>query len=189
MIILASLIASLLATPPCTNPRQPPRASITRAKMRALAGLVGVWDAQTVFHEKDGKTPEHREIGTYTISWALDSSYLQWDLSLHARDNPAHTRHMMILQTYNPDSSRYEQTYFYKTSAMRVFETGTYDTVAREYRTAAFIPLEDGTRDEQVRTITKIGSDTVVYTHYSRHSNEPAEWNDFSAALVRAGHR
>jgi Protein of unknown function (DUF1579) len=162
----------------------PSRASVIKAKMRDFAAFVGSWDARTVFHEKDGKTPEYHEVGTYTISWALDSAYLQWTIALHGRDDPARGRSMMIMLTYNPDSSRYESTYFYNRSAMRVYETGTYDPAGRVFRTAAFIPLEDGVHDERVRTVTTLGGDSVItYTHYSQHSDEPAEWNDFSATL------
>jgi hypothetical protein len=50
--------------------------------------------------------------------------------------------------------------------------------------------LEDGVHDEHVRTTAKLLGDTaMVYTHLSQHSNESAEWNDFSATLVRVGHR
>jgi hypothetical protein len=145
----------------------------TKAKMRDLSGLVGTWDAHTSFDE----------VGTYTISWALDSTYLQWHLALGKRS-------MMIMLTYNPDSARYESTYFYNRSSLRVFETGAYDPAAHEFRTEAFIPREDGVRDEHVRTITKFFGDTAItYTHFSRYSDQAAERNDFSATLRRATRR
>jgi hypothetical protein len=153
--------------------------SVVKAKMRELAGFVGTWDARTTFHGRNG-TPDSHEVGTYTISWALDSTYLQWTISLGRRS-------MLILLTYNPVSARYEQTYFYNGSALRVFETAEYDSVAREFRTVAFIPREDGVRDEHVHTTTKFLADTaIIHEHFSRYSDQSTERNDFSATLRRA---
>ena len=155
--------------------------------MRALSPYVGTWQASTVFHNRDGRGPEYQEVGTYTVSWMLDSTYLEWRINLHDRNNSGRGRSMLVLTTYNADSSRYEQTYFYSGSPMRVFESGVYDGAAREFRTRTFIPREDGVRDEHVRTITTMPSDSeIVHVHYSRYSDEAVERNDFSATLRRS---
>jgi hypothetical protein len=166
------------------------QAAVIRQKMLMLAPFVGTWSATTVFHRRDGSMPEYGEVGTYEVGWTLDSTYLAWRITLHDKDASAQTaprtRSMLIMMTYNPDSLRYESIYFYNGSSLRVFETGDYDGAGRALRTVAFIPLEDGMRDEHVRTITAIQSNgDVAYAHYSRYSDEAAERNDFSALLHR----
>jgi hypothetical protein len=185
---LAVLPLLLALTAPIARAQVRARSGVIRQKMMALAPLVGTWTATTVFHRRDGRMPEDGEIGTYEIGWTLDSTYLAWHITLHDKDNAADTRYMLIMMTYNPDSLRYEENYFYNGSSLKVFESGDYDARRRELRTTAFIPLEDGMRDEHVRTITAIRPNgDVVYTHYSRYNDEAVEHNDFSARLHRLG--
>jgi hypothetical protein len=68
-----------------------------------------------------------------------------------------------------------------------VTETEEYDDDgAQEFRTRAFIPLEDGVHDESVRTITSLKDpDRVVYRHYSRYSHEEAERLNLEITLTR----
>ena len=160
-------------------------ASIIKQRMREVATFAGSWRATTAFHNREGQAPEYREAGTYEISWILDSTYLRWDISLHG-PLTGQERSMVIMMTYNPDSLRYEVTYFYSGSPLRVFEAGEYDTTRKEFRTRAFIPREDGIRDENVRTISRITTaNDILYEHYSRYSDEGAERNDFTAVLHR----
>src|SRR5215467_8109905 len=83
---------------------------LIKVNMKKLDGFVGIWSAKTIFHLKDGKTTT--ETGSYNISWTLDSCYQQWNLELQ-NDITKRKRYMMMLVTFNPDSSRYEINYFY----------------------------------------------------------------------------
>jgi|SRR5580704_16934651 hypothetical protein len=142
--------------------------------MEYLKPLIGNWNAVVRFHERDGSITE--EEGSYRISSVLDGTYLEQEVEFHAKDNPGKHHSFLIFITYNPVTRKYDSTYLYSRWALRVSEAGEYDERTKEYRTTAFIPLEDGTRDESVRTITKLGrGKRIEYEHYSRYSNESAE--------------
>jgi Protein of unknown function (DUF1579) len=122
--------------------------------MKKLAPLIGKWDSVWRFRDKDGNVTE--QIGTYAISSVLDDSYLKWEVEHHPRDNPKRCHSFIIFTTFNPRSNHYDETYFYSRWALRVTETGEFDDQAREFSTKAFIALEDGVHDENVRTITNL---------------------------------
>jgi len=152
--------------------------------MNYLKSLVGTWDAVAEFHQRDGSLAY--DLGTYNIFSVLEGTYLQWEVVLRSKDNPARQHSFLTFITYNPVTRKYDSTYFYSRWALRVTETGEYDDKTKEFRTTAFIPLEDGVHDENVRTITKLGQDKVVYQHYSRYNNESAERMDVEIRLTRS---
>ncbi len=144
--------------------------------MAYLKPLVGDWKAVMRFHSRDGRIRE--EIATFKISWALDNTYLKQEI---ARPQQS----ILVFITYNPVSAKYDSTYFYSRWALRVTETGEYDDKSKEFRTTAFIPLEDGTHDENVRTITKLGKPgEIEYLHYSRYNNESSEVMDLDIRMT-----
>ena len=110
-----------------------------------LAPLVGKWHAVASFHDKDRII---ENIGTYTIAYVLDHTYLQWEVELHNKDNPKRSQSWVIFTTFNPATNQYNQTYFYSNWAQRVTESGEYDDATKEYKTSALVPLEDGVRSE-----------------------------------------
>ncbi len=151
-----------------------------RAGMIKLSPMVGKWQADAVY--ADG----HENVGTYDIHWALDDTYLEMEVDFHRKSDPAQHHGFVIYVTYNPATRHYESTYFYTRWAMRVTESGEFDDVAKEYRTTAFIALEDGKRDENVRTITELKNpNKVVYDHYSRYSDQANERMDVRITLTR----
>lgn len=151
-----------------------------RAGMNKLSAMVGKWEADAVY--ADG----HENIGTYDIHWALDDTYLEMEVDLRRKTDPSQHHGFVIYVTYNPATRHYESTYFYTRWALRVTETGEFDDVAKEYRTTAFIPLEDGKRDENVRTITELKNpNKIVYDHYSRYSDQANERMDVRITLTR----
>lgn len=146
--------------------------------------MVGTWTAVAEFHQKDGTLAY--DIGTYKISSVLEGTYLQWEVELHDKDNPRKHHSFLTFVTFNPVTKKYDSTYFYSRWALRVTETGEYDPKTKEYRTTAFIPLEDGVRDENVTTITKLDDRTrIVYEHYSRYSDEKAGRMNVVITLTR----
>ena len=77
-------------------------------------------------------------------------------------------------------------THFYNGSSLRVTATGEYDEATHQLRTKAFIPLEDGVRDENVRAIIDLSDrNRIVYTHFSRFNDESAERLDLAIVLTR----
>lgn len=153
-----------------------------REGMDKLAPLVGKWRALAVFHDADGATERD---GTFDIQWTLDNTYLEYRVELHHRDDPSKHNGFVIYVTYNPVSRQYDSTYFYTRWALRVTESGEFDPVAHEYRTKAFIPLEDGVHDENVRTITDLKDPKkIVYTHFSRYSNQAKEQMNLQITLT-----
>jgi hypothetical protein len=155
-----------------------------REGMKNLSPLIGTWDSVWKFHDKSGVSVD---VGTSSVTSVLDDTYLQWHVEHHSKEDPKHSRSFIIYTTFDPRSSRYDQTYFYSRSALRVTETGVYDDQAREFRTTAFIPLEDGIHDENVRTIISLKDpNKIVYTHYSRYNNETIERMDLEVTLTRS---
>ncbi len=148
-----------------------------------LAPMVGKWRAVALFHDGDGVTEND---GTYEVAWALEDTYLEFHAEMHRKGDPSHHHGFIIFITYNPATRHYESTYFYTRWASRVTETGDYDAASQEFRTTAFIPLEDGVRDENVRTITRLKDpNKIVYTHYSRYSDQAAERMNVEITLTR----
>lgn len=158
-----------------------------RSHMTKLAPLVGTWNAEATFYDAEGKV-RREAVGTYAISWALDETYLEWRVDLRRKEDPSHHNGFVIFLTFDPRDSAYHLTYFYTRWALRVSEQGQYDDATQELRTTAFIPDEDGKRDEHVRTILSLASPTrLVYTHFSRYEDEAAERRDLVIVLTKAG--
>lgn len=152
--------------------------------MSDLKSLVGTWSAVAEFHEKDGSLAY--DLGTYHISFVLEDTYLQSEVELHQKSDPSKHHTFLVFITYNPVTKKYDSTYLYSHWALRVTETGDYDDKSKEYRTTAFIPAEDGVRNENVRTITRLNDrNKIVYEHYSRYNDERAERMDVVITLTR----
>jgi uncharacterized protein DUF1579 len=155
------------------------------ANMDNLTPLIGTWNAVAEFHHRDGTTTE--EVGTYKVSRVLEGTYMQWEMHLSVKNDPSRHHSMLLLVTYNPVTKKYDSTYFYSGWAQRVTEIGEYDDKSKEFRTVAFIPLEDGVHDENVRTITRVAETRdIQYQHYSRYNGESTEHNDLTIGLTRA---
>src|ERR1700730_8753532 len=101
VIPLTTIVYSLLF---CTVPLRPVRADEAeylkiRAGMSKLAPLVGKWHAKWWFHDKDGVT---EEVGSHSISWVLDGTYLQIEVERHHKDNPERRFSHLNFITFNP---------------------------------------------------------------------------------------
>ncbi|HEY6931267.1 MAG TPA: DUF1579 family protein [Thermoanaerobaculia bacterium] len=179
---VAVLVCMVLAAPVFADDAEYAR---IREGMKKLAPLMGQWRAAVTFHDEDGIT---REEGTYEVSSVLDDTYLEIEVERHRPEHPSRRQRMLTFITFNPKSNEYETTDFYSRWATRVTETGLFDDAAREFRTKAFIPLEDGVNDEAVRAITTFKDpNRIVHRHYSRRSpKETCEHMDLEIVLTRA---
>jgi hypothetical protein len=149
--------------------------------MKRLEPLVGAWSAVAMFHD-----PETPCDGTYLVQPVLGGTYLQFEVEWRRRSDHSRRSAFFIFVTWDPRAGKYVSTYFYTGSSLRVTETGELDEAAREFRTTAFVPLEDGVRDENVRTALSLKDPSrLVYEHYSRYGNEPRERNDLTVTLTR----
>jgi hypothetical protein len=110
------------------------------------------------------------------VSWTLDDSYLQVRAEHHPRENPSRHHAYITFITYDPITRQYIGTFFYGRSALRVTESGQFDERTHALLTSALIPLEDGKRDEHVRSIYNLGgSHSLTVLHYSQYADEPNE--------------
>lgn len=181
LICLTALISTALPALARAEQRQYPR---IREAMSRLEPLVGKWDAAATFHDADGST---EEVGTYSIRPVLDDTYLEWQVELHHKGDPKRSHSFIVYLTFNPTTNHYDATYFYSRWALRVTETGEWDEAKREFRTRAFIPLEDGVHDENVRTSTSLKDPArIVHKHYSRYSHQKSERMDLEITLTPA---
>ena len=181
LLILGWIVISLLTPAPAQN------AAANYAKIREgmskLAPLVGKWRAVALFHDGDQVTEND---GTWEIAWVLDDTYLEYRVAMHRKGDPSHHNGFISYVTYNPRTQQYDVMYFYTRSALRVTETGVYDEKTKQFRTQAFIPLEDGTRDENERSINDLSNpNKIVHTHYSRYGNEAVERMQVQFTLTR----
>ena len=149
-----------------------------------LEPMAGNWNTDWKFH-RDGEIVER--VGTDSISVVLDRTYLEWKIERHPKDQPARSTTSLIFTTFDPRTHEYVMTHFYKGSSLRVTATGEYDEATHQLRTKAFIPLEDGVRDENVRAIIDLSDrNRIVYTHFSRFNDEPVERMDLDIVLTRS---
>jgi hypothetical protein len=145
--------------------------------------MVGNWSTIWKFH-RDGEIIER--VGTDSITVVLDRTYLEWKIERHPKDAPERSQTSLIFTTFDPRSNEYVMTHFYKGSSLRVTANGGYDEASHQLRAKAFIPLEDGVRDENVRTIIDLSDrNRIVYTHFSRFNNEASERMDLEIILTR----
>jgi hypothetical protein len=182
---LLSILTALLTLSAIRAGAQDPAADYPRIReeMAKLAPFVGNWSAVALFH--DDKTITEND-GTWEIRWALENTYLEFRVAMHRKGDPSHHNGFVRFITYNPRTQQYDCTYFYTRWAGRVTETGVYDETTKQFRTKAFVPLEDGVHDENVRTIENLSDpNKIVHTHYSQKSNEPSERMQVEFTLTR----
>lgn len=154
--------------------------------MEHLRPLVGTWDADYEFHNKDG-TIDIVEPGTVRVSWVLDNTYLQMQTEHHRPKDPSKYWKYFTFLTYDAVAKKYLCTFFYGRWSTRVTEEGVFDEQSKELRTTGVVPLEDGKRDEHVRNIYKLTSETAPsIIHYSRYEDEQTERMDVIIKLRRS---
>ena len=155
-----------------------------RRAMTKLGPLVGQWKSAVAFYDQEGVT---REVGIYSVSFVLDNTYLEAQMERHLEGRPERPSKTIDYVTFNPQTNRYESTYFYNGSALRVTETGEFDDQTQEYRTRAYIPSEDGVNDETVRTVTSFKDpNKIIYRHFSMRSpKETCQRMDLEIVLTR----
>jgi hypothetical protein len=176
--LLALALCFLAAWP---APAQVDERAVILERMKRLQPLIGAWSAVARFHG-----PERTNDGTYLVYPVLGGTYLEIEVELRRREDHARRTSFLLFITWDPRAARYAVTYFYSGTSLRVTEAGEFDEATGEFRTQAFIPLEDGVRDEQVRTIlTTRDPARLVYTHFSRYSTESEERNDLTITLTR----
>ena len=164
-LILLAVVTTTWAAPP-VNPEEAARYVKIQQGMKKLLPLVGKWDVTVDFHNPDGTTK--KEIGTWTVTPILDDTYLQFDTERHIPDNLKRHRLVVFFVTFNPKSNKYDITFFYNWSALRVTLTGNFDDPTQEFRTRGYIQDEDGVNDETVTEIFNLKDPKkIVYKHYS----------------------
>jgi hypothetical protein len=161
-------VVTTWSTPP-VNPEEAARYAKIQQGMNKLRPLVGKWDVAVDFYNPDGTT--HKEIGTWTVSSILDDTYLEFETERHLPDNLRRHRLVLFFVTFNPKSNKYDITFFYNWSALRVILTGDFDDGTQQFRTRGYIPDEDGVNDETVaETFDLTDRKKILYKHYSMRS-------------------
>jgi hypothetical protein len=152
--------------------------------MAKLAPLVGDWSAKAEFRRRNGDRVMQE--GIYRVRPVLNGTYLQFEVGLWPVGKPDQSPDFYIFITYDPVSAAYSSTYIYSGWSVRVTEAGIFDDPTKQFRTSAYIPNEDGKRDEIVRTVTDMSSSKEIrYEHYSRFEDELAEAHDLTITLSR----
>jgi hypothetical protein len=88
--------------------------------MSNINALLGTWDLKTKMISP-GRTTEEK--GLMTCRTLFDSTYIECETKLSYQNR---SRAYKVLITYQPDSSRFEQIYFYSDSPMRITEYGEF---------------------------------------------------------------
>ena len=184
-LILLAVFVTTWATPP-VNPEEAAKYARIQEGIKKLLPLVGKWDVAVDFHNQDGTI--HKETGTCTITSVLDDTYLQFQTERHLPNNLRRHRLVLFFVTFNPKSNKYDITFFYNWSALRVTTTGNFDDSSQELRTKGYIPDEDGVNDETVAEVFDLKDHKrIVYKHYSMRSpQETAQRLDVEMVLTPA---
>ena len=168
MLILLAVVVLTWATPP-SNPDEAARYAKIQEGMKKLLPMVGKWDVAVTFHEPDGRTIQ--ETGTWTVTSILDDTYLEFQTERHLPSDLKRHRLVLFFVTFNPKSSKYDITFFYNWSPLRVTLTGNFDDATQQFRTGGYIPEEDGVNDETVaETFDLKDHKRIIYKHYSMRS-------------------
>src|SRR5215471_7691943 len=95
---LAACLLAMTFAMPCAAQARDPAADYgaIREGMSHLAPLVGKWRAVAQFYDPQGK-PTRRNVGTYDIHWALDQTYLEYEVNFHREDDASRTHGFLIL--------------------------------------------------------------------------------------------
>jgi hypothetical protein len=181
-----SAVAAALIIACATSAKAQVRSDEIKANMVVLQPLIGTWRVAATFHARNGDI--ELDDGTFRIASVLDGSYLQVNATLYRHGHPESAHSFIQLITFNPGTKKYDVTYFYSRSALRVSEQGQFDATSRAFTTTAYILQEDGVRNENVRTAMQIlNLHHLKYTHYSRYDNEAAETMDLEMVFTRTG--
>jgi Protein of unknown function (DUF1579) len=152
--------------------------------MAKLKPMIGRWRAAIDYHNRDGSV-ELRG-GDYDIRPVLRDTYLQLDADIYRLNDRAKHHGFIMMTTYNPDTKKFDGTYFYTLWAMRVTEAGVFDDARQELAVDTFVPKEDGVHDETVHAVWKFNRNgTIEYWHWSRYDNEKAPLMNLHALLTR----
>jgi hypothetical protein len=187
MCALALLVitARASATPP-VNPEEAARYAKIHQGTKNLLPLLGKWDVAVDFHNQDGTT--HKETGTWTVTSILDDTYLEFQTERHLPNDLKRHRLFLLFVTFDPKSNKYDLTFFYNWSPLRVTLTGNFDDSTQQLRTRGYIPNEDGVNDETIaETFDLNNPKRIVYKHYSMRSpQETAQRLDVEMILTPA---
>ena len=105
------------------------------------------------------------------VTSILDDTYLEFQTERHLSNDLRRHRLVLFFVTFNPKSNKYDITFFYNWSALRVTETGNFDDTTQQFRTRGYIPDEDGVNDETVaETFDLRDHKKIIYKHYSMRS-------------------
>ena len=183
LFALPLMVAAVTAwsTPP-VSPDEAARYAKIQQGMNKLLSLVGKWDVAVDFHDPDGTIT--KEVGT----WILDDTYLEFQTERQLQNNQRRHRLCWFFVTFNPKSNKYDITFLYNWSALRVTLTGNFDDSTQEFKTRGYIPEEDGVNDETVaETFNLKDHKRIVYKHYSMRSpQETAQRLDVEMILTPA---
>jgi hypothetical protein len=184
-LILLVVVATTRATLP-VNPEEAAKYARIQQGMKKLLPLLGKWDVAVDFHNQDGTT--HKEAGTWTVTSILDDTYLEFQTERHLPSDLKRHRLVLSFVTFNPKSNKYNITFFYNWSPLRVILTGNFDDATQQLRTKGYIPDEDGVNDETVaETFDLKDPKRIVYKHYSMRSpQETAQRLDVEMILTPA---
>jgi Protein of unknown function (DUF1579) len=152
--------------------------------LTVLNRLVGDWHVLATFHDRDGGLSYDE--GKYHIRSVLDGAYIEIESTLWSKGHPEKHHSFLEFITFDPTKAKFIFTYLYSRSSLQVTEEGEYDEAKQELRTSAFIPKEDGVRDENIHTVMRLADPhKIEYLHFSRYGNESAERMDVSFTLTR----
>ena len=167
-LMLLALVIPTRGTPP-VNPEEAAKYERIQQGMQKLLPMVGKWDVAVTFHEPDGRTIQ--ETGRWTVTSILDDTYLEFQTERHLSTDPRRHRLVLFFVTFNPKSNKYDITFFYNWSPLRVTETGNFDDATQQFRTRGYVPDEDGVNDETVaETFDLRDHKRIIYKHYSMRS-------------------
>lgn len=152
-----------------------------KSALKSISAITGSWEVESKFIPRKGEPV--LEKGHYNISWALDSTYLQWSATL-INQTSGKSRQFQCWITYNTKEDLYKQTYFYTRTDNQVVLEGTYNAVENKYSTETTLHLSDGVT-EVLRNELMLQDSVHTQTSYARFDDAP-EVKNYTATWVRS---
>jgi len=172
------LLVGFLATPDQANAQS--KHQKIKSALMSLSAVTGSWQVESKFTPRKGDPVI--EQGQYIISWALDSTYLQWTGSL-VNQATGKSRQFQCWITYDTKQHHYKQIYFYTRTDNQVVLKGTFNAVENKYITETTLHLSDGVT-EVLRNELILKDGTHIQKSFARFDDAP-EVQNFTATWVR----
>lgn len=152
-----------------------------KGRLKVISSLLGNWTTESRYESRTGQVSIEK--GSARISWALDSTYLQWTAETTNTETGRQREHISWI-TFDKEKNAYRQTYLYSRSANVIIEYGQWEPETKIFSTEVTLNLPDGTIEQLRNEISFKDSDKLVYESWAKFDDAEAV-NNFTHKMTR----